>query len=287
MHMLDIKDELRTIMKNKPVIIQSLWIGNKLSKLEQLCIESFLYHNHEFHLYTYGPIEGIPGKTTIKDANEIIPEKEIFLWRNTSYAAFSDWFRWELLYQKGNYWVDTDVIALKHFDFKESIVFANQEENSIAPGVLKFPAKHDFCKFMSDTCCSPFNPLPYDSTKVKFKKFIKKYILLKNRGDIHWGFAGGPVGFTNAVRYFELNKHSKPFTYFYPIHYSNWHTIFDDTFKNDTMPIFHDCYAIHFWNEMISRSNAMGNGLRIDKNQDFPKDSLIEHLKQKYHQNEG
>ena len=37
-------------MKNK--VIKSLWIGDQLSRLEQLCIKSFLYHGHEFHLYT-------------------------------------------------------------------------------------------------------------------------------------------------------------------------------------------------------------------------------------------
>ncbi len=37
-------------------IIQSLWIGNPLSKLERLCIQSFIDHGHEFHLYTYATV---------------------------------------------------------------------------------------------------------------------------------------------------------------------------------------------------------------------------------------
>ena len=34
-------------------IIQSLWIGQSLSKLEQVCLKSFIDIDMEFHLYTY------------------------------------------------------------------------------------------------------------------------------------------------------------------------------------------------------------------------------------------
>ena len=33
-------------------IIQSLWIGPRLSNMEYLCIKSFIDFGHEFHLYT-------------------------------------------------------------------------------------------------------------------------------------------------------------------------------------------------------------------------------------------
>ena len=97
-------------------IIQSLWIGGSLSKIEQLCINSFLKNNHEFHLYTYGEVQNIPEGTTVKDANEIINSSEIFTYNGGSYAGFADWFRWELLYKKGGFWVDTDVICIKPID---------------------------------------------------------------------------------------------------------------------------------------------------------------------------
>jgi hypothetical protein len=94
---------------SKPVI-QSLWVGDKLSLLEQLSIASFVRNGHEFHLYTYNNISDVPDGTQLKDANEIILEKNVFTYCNGSYAGFADWFRWALLYKKGNYWVDTDVI---------------------------------------------------------------------------------------------------------------------------------------------------------------------------------
>ncbi len=59
-------------------IIQSLWIGKELSKIEQLCIASFIYHGCVFHLYTYEKVANVPAGVVLMDANEIIPKK-IFL----------------------------------------------------------------------------------------------------------------------------------------------------------------------------------------------------------------
>ncbi len=56
-------------------IVQSLWIGDSLSPMEQLSAASFLANNHEYHLYVYEEVENIPDGVTIKDGNDILPEK--------------------------------------------------------------------------------------------------------------------------------------------------------------------------------------------------------------------
>lgn len=258
---------------SKP-IIQSLWIGGSLSKMEQLCVASFLANDHEFHLYTYGDVAGIPEGTIIKDANEIIPERDIFTYSGGSYAGFADWFRWALLYQKGNFWVDTDVICLKPYHFDSDIIFGHESESLVCPAVLGFPAGHELSDFLEKTCCNPHNPLPYDSRKTRKRKFIRR-LKRKDRSQIEWGEAGGPEGFTKALNYFNLFDKAKPFTYFYPIHYSNWNTVFDNTLVNDIC-LFSDSYSIHLWNEMSRRCKG------FDKNGTFHHDSLFEQLKRKY-----
>ena len=40
--------------------VQSLWIGNALSELEILSINSFLKNSHDFHLYVYDDIKNVP-----------------------------------------------------------------------------------------------------------------------------------------------------------------------------------------------------------------------------------
>lgn len=100
-------------------VIQSLWIGNRLSAMERLAIQSFLANGHDFHLYCYNDVEGLPAGTVVRDGNDILPESRIFAYADGfakgSHAAFSNHFRYKLLLERGGWWVDTDVVCLRPF----------------------------------------------------------------------------------------------------------------------------------------------------------------------------
>jgi hypothetical protein len=82
-------------------IIQSLWIGDRLSVMERLCISSFLQNGHEFHLYVYQDTAGVPPGTVLRDGNEILPSERIFTYReHQSYAGFANFFRYKLMLEK-------------------------------------------------------------------------------------------------------------------------------------------------------------------------------------------
>ena len=51
---------MRAIAHPTNHVIQGLWIGSELSMLERLSIASFLDNGHDYHLYTYGDVRGIP-----------------------------------------------------------------------------------------------------------------------------------------------------------------------------------------------------------------------------------
>ena len=73
-------------------IIQSLWVGERLSTMERLCLSSFVKNGHEVHLYTYSDVEGIPEGVQVKDGSEILPEDMIFMYKeHKSYSAFSNY----------------------------------------------------------------------------------------------------------------------------------------------------------------------------------------------------
>jgi hypothetical protein len=255
-------------------LIQSLWIGPELSRLEQLSIASFLKNGHPYELHVYDELPGIPAGTTVRDANDIIPEKYIFTTRGTSLACFSDWFRWELLYRNGNYWADMDMICLRPFDYADDIIFGNYYSDSPNISILKFPKGHPLPEFMASCCKHPNRILPYDSKKVRRRK-LKRRLLGNRRNNIGWGEAGGPRGFKKALTHFDLVDRGLPFTAFYPIAPGNWDCVFDETLKADGR-LFTDTRAIHLWNENIRRAPG------FDKNARFPGDSLIEQLKAKY-----
>ena len=111
--------------KSNKIIVQSLWVGDKLSRLEYYSIKSFLVLGYTFHLYVYNKVKNIPKGTIIKDANEIMPAKEIFNLKST-FLPFSDIWRYKMLYKKGGYWVDMDMICIKALDFKEEYVFSSE-----------------------------------------------------------------------------------------------------------------------------------------------------------------
>ena len=174
------------------VVVQSLWVGNDLGDMEIYSINSFINTGHEFHLYTYEKINGIPKKTKILDGNKIMPKKELFKLKD-GFLPFSDIFRYKMLYENGGYWVDLDLISLKKLDFKEPFVFSSERtiqkgayklKEKFVPniGVLKAPPKSDFYKELYEICMA-YQKKGINKNKIKYMIFlreqIKKYNFMK------------------------------------------------------------------------------------------------------------
>jgi mannosyltransferase OCH1-like enzyme len=232
-------------------VIQGLWIGAELSVMEQLSIASFLHHGHEYHLYVYDELKNVPAGAVIRNANEILPAARIFQYRNqASYAGFANFFRYKLLLERGGWWVDTDVICLKRFDFAEEYVFASEvdkEEEVIASGIIKAPAGSDVMAYAWGVCEG------------------------KDPRQLMWGETG-PRLMTEAVGRFSLEGFKKPYRLFCPLNYKEWRRVLEP----DAEGLVHeDTYAIHLWNEMW---RAAGQ----DKNARYDRNCLYERLKARY-----
>jgi hypothetical protein len=93
------------------------WAYGNFSNLEKISAKSFLKNGYQLNIWTYGDISNAPSGATLKNAREILPESLFFQIPNGSCAPFSDLFRYALLNKVGGLWVDTDVIALKPFEF--------------------------------------------------------------------------------------------------------------------------------------------------------------------------
>jgi len=241
-------------------IIQGLWVGAPLSKMEQLCIKSFLYWGHEFHLYVYEPIENIPTGTIIKDANEILTKDSVFTYQNGdergSFAGFSNYFRYKLMYEKGGFWVDMDTICLKPFDFTTPYVFSSELNGEgvekVNCGIICAPVANAICLDGYNTCIS------------------------KNNKTIQFGETG-PKLIQQLVDKYNMTQYVKSYNVFCPIHYNN---VADLLKENSTIDEFmaeitHTSYAIHLWNELWRR-------LKINKNGIFPASSIYQYLLDKY-----
>lgn len=260
-------------------VIQGLWVGGELSLMEQLSIQSFLKNGHEYHLYTYEDIKNIPPGTTVKDGNEILPADEIFTiksgWGIGSYSGFADLFRVHLLKERGGWWVDTDIICLKHFDFESDYVISSSHEGEwgdLANNcVLKLPPDSSLANYLVQVCHQ------------------------KKLEDTGFGELG-PGLIQKAIAELGYEKHIVSHGAFCPI---TWRAVkrivypkqkltpekVVEDIKNQIRPflrhhqrpgrITQNSYALHLWNE-VWRQNS------LDKNAQYDKKCLYERLKGKY-----
>ena len=252
--------------------IQSLWVGEALSAIERLSIRSFLHHGHEYHLFVYQDVKKIPEGVILQDANEILPESDIFSYPRGGISGFSNWFRYELLYQKGGYWVDTDIVCLKPFDFEDEYVFGWAAPSRVSNAVLRFSSGNGLMKSLSELCRRPNTFMPYDTLLVRLGK-IWRYLRGNRRSGIIFGETG-PKALTSLLRQQGMISNTKPVTCFFPIPWSRWMTIFDNSLKYD-LDFFSTCYSIHLYHDQIRRAG-------FDKDAKFHERSLIEILKSKY-----
>lgn len=233
--------------------LQSLWVGDRLSALEQLSIRSFLAHGHAFDLYTYGPVANVPFGVTFHEAAEILPASAIFKSRDYL-AGFSDCFRWKLLADRGGWWVDLDVVALRPFDLDDDYVFSSQNQGSAeipTSGITRAPAGSAALRWMSDFCQSKM---------------------------------GGPIGWTEvgpdlvaaAVARFHLEAHVRRAAVFCPIAWDLWEDLLRPL---PSRPIrIADAYSVHLWSSMWARVHQ-------DRDAAYPPSSLYEELKRRYPEN--
>ncbi len=236
-------------MTNK--IIQGLWIGSNLTTMERLTISSYLKNNHEFHLYAYDEVESVPTGALVKDGNEILPASMIFQYRDQkSYSAFSNFFRYKLLFERGGWWVDMDAVCLKHFDFKEEHVFSSEPAQGkvfTSSGYIKAPRRSGVMDYAWQRCVE------------------------KNPDELVWGEVG-PKLVAEAVKKYSLEHFIKPPEVFCPVGYAEWQKVLDPK----AVCLFGETtYALHLWNEMWRRNGQ-------DKDSTYHPDCIYEQLKKRY-----
>ena len=207
--------------------IQSFWIGRPLGPFERLTVASFLAQGHPFHLYAYDELEGLPEGAELRDAAEILPRRDVFRYGagagKGSFAAFANRFRWKLLVEQGNWWVDLDCVALRPFEFDRDYVYGWEDDGVVATGVLRAPAHSE----LAIAC--------YETVTAMGK-------------DYRWGEAG-PRMLSRILKELGLEHHAEPRRTFYPVRWQDWRTLFE----GGTCLQGGDGHAIHLWNEMQRR----------------------------------
>ncbi len=164
------------------------------------------------------------------DAGGIVPEARIFThlegFAKGSYGAFSDWFRYQLIWVQGGWWVDTDLICLKPLIFTEAHVFATEYEDDMsvlsATCAFKSPPRAEYLRYCLDLCAS------------------------KDPAAIQWSEIG-PYLLHEAIDRFGLGSHRVPPFVFNPINFFDYKDVLRTDFD---MTRLERSYTLHLWNQM-------------------------------------
>jgi hypothetical protein len=233
-------------------IIQSLWIGDCLTLLERLSLKSFLNQGHQYHLYTYSALKNVPEGVVLRDANEILSSGSIFQYRDyASYAPFANHFRYKLLYERGGWWADTDVVCIRPFISTTDHILATERDvrgrEVITNGVIYAAKGSQLMESARESC---------EAADIR---------------ELRWGETG-PTLLHNLALRLGMGGFAKPHEWFCPVDPHRWLQIVTPTIFT---AISKDTLAVHLWNEMWRR-----NGL--DKNEEYAPKSLYEELKRIY-----
>jgi alpha 1,4-glycosyltransferase len=226
-----------------------LWIGSSLGSVERACMRSVLRQGHELSLYCYAPPAGVPEGVALRDAAELVPEREIVRHRGGSVALFANLFRYRLLQEGRGIWLDCDIYLLAPISREDEHLFGEEAPGRINNAVLRMP---------------PDSPLLTPLIALFDDRDVPAWIPLGARLAARWrlattGRAGlsrmpwgvaGPLALTALAREYGLSAQALPPEIFYPMPWqqADWIRDPERRLEDVTTP---RTVAVHLWNERI------------------------------------
>lgn len=233
-------------------VLNTLWVGDELGKLEQLCVLSGLAAGHPYHVYSYTPemLRGVPKGAELKDAAEVMPRDRLVAYAEcNSYALGANFWRYEMLRQGRGYWVDLDVLVLKPFDLDQDYVFGTEKEGTINNAVMLAPRNS---ALVEDLVTLPrrIGRPPWYGPRRSAQYYLRRLKEGRLRvEDYPWGtFGPGMLGY--LVGKHHLNSFAAAPEVFYPISWRNVSMLYGP--EKDVEALLTDkTRGIHLYNSQL------------------------------------
>jgi hypothetical protein len=193
-------------------------------------MRSFLDFGHELTIFTYDQSAIDPQFRTI-DASRILSPERIFFYASEpgrgSISGFSNLFRYMLLWEFGDFWIDTDVLCLaSEWPVESDCVAAWESDTWVGSAVLKLPRA--FAKECVSRC-------------------------LELGAKVTWGQTG-PRLVTELVVRDGLQPNLLPKESLYPRWHQNWLDFFDEDAVDLVRRTSSASLAAHLWNQMATQN---------------------------------
>ena len=246
------------------------WAYGPFSQLEQLCAKSFIQQGYDLTIWTYGKLENAPHRAILRDARDLIPEDRVFTYKNGSYSAFANLFRYVLLNKFGGLYVDTDVVALKgpsalpdeSFLVEERQPFRGAKAIRQLRQVLNRPHK------------TRINPCVIHQTRPNKGNIMDMAEAFASRYPtelLEWGVTGPALINTLHQQYPQLSFRAMPPSFANPV---NWWDCPAPLLKTGGC-LDDDAVFLHCYNEIWRRAG-------VDKNAPFPSGSIMDTLARQF-----
>lgn len=239
-------------MSQSEYAVAMLWMGDKLSFLEQLCLKSFVDQEQPITLFSYQPVTNVPEGVISANAAQILPESEVLLHHRTgSPALHSDRFRYHLLAKcPGMIWADTDAYCVKPLVPQDGYLFSWESAHGINGGVLALPPESETLAKLIDFTNQPYPIPPWLAQDER-----DALAALHNAGrplhvsDMAWG-VWGPRALTHFLHETEEIAYALPQSVLYPVAYRERNLLLrpDVSLEEWVRP---DTLSLHFYGRRL------------------------------------
>ena len=119
--------------------VASLWIGEKLHYLNQLCLLSHVQQGHPTTLYCTDAVSNVPEGVIVKRAEEVMAVDRGIV-AQTSESFLSNVFRYKMIQATGAVWIDCDAFCHRPFPDEMPNIFAGHGfRGALNCGVVAIP----------------------------------------------------------------------------------------------------------------------------------------------------
>ncbi len=234
--------------------VASLWIGDSLSYIEQLCLRSFVDHGHETVLFSYGPVRNVPEGVTLRDANAVFPADDYIRHRQSgSPAVHADAFRYRLIARERMVWVDADMLCMRPWTIDDPWVFGWEKPGKlVCNAVVGLPPDSATLARLNAFCRDeyPIPPWAGDDERRRLEDAAASGAPV-HVTDLKWG-VWGPAAVTWFLKETGEISHARPQAAFFPIPFRDRRDLLKPGAEIDAR-LGPDCLGVHLWNRRLRR----------------------------------
>ena len=225
--------------------VGSLWIGSRLSFVEQMSLLSFVRQGHPVTLFTYGPVENVPIDVSVVDAREIHDPTEFLYSKFGTPVVQSDIFRLHMIRKTGMIWTDTDMVCLKPIQIEDGHVHGFFSGGSVCNALLRLPKDSPALAAFLDYVADPFPVPPWWAAEDRDRALALKAAgqwkhATAQKHDIY-----GPPALTHFLRESGELAHTQPAEIFYPVRFKDLDAVIEP--EAAAAHLTENTRGVHLW----------------------------------------